>query len=281
MITLKKLGELPRKTRLRKISRILLRLEHHLRGLPSPDGADRELPDRAYLGALFSAVAQEARLSPSLRRRAQGYVEQIAGSPHAGLSVELVRPISDIRYGLEEWLGHTPADWDFYRSGRLDADERRVENVFLYLDDVRSPFNVGAIFRAADSFGVREIYVSEGTASPEHPRAKRAAMGAIELIPWRRASLPEAIAVVARLLRAPPNVLAVETGGTHVAHFRFPSAGIAVVGSEELGVSAEALRLAAQSSGRISIPTAGAKGSLNVAVATGIVLYQWWHALTG
>jgi TrmH family RNA methyltransferase len=48
-----------------------------------------------------------------------------------------------------------------------------------------------------------------------------------------------------------------------------------IVGSEELGVSPEALRKADASLGRVSIPTIGAKGSLNVAVAFGIAMQSW------
>jgi TrmH family RNA methyltransferase len=51
-----------------------------------------------------------------------------------------------------------------------------------------------------------------------------------------------------------------------------------VVGSEELGASAEARRAAARSAGTVTIGTGGVKGSLNVSVATGIVLYWWFTA---
>ncbi|TVR32558.1 MAG: TrmH family RNA methyltransferase [Spirochaetaceae bacterium] len=238
------------------------------------------MPDCEYLCGLFSMLAREQKLPQSLRQRAQNYCE-ISARPNATLSADLIRPISDIRYGLQNYLGHTPADWDFYQSGQLDRSERRVQDIYLYLDDIRSPFNVGAIFRAADSFGVREIFLSEGCASPEHPRAARSSMGAVELIPWRCAALPQALRDIEQDRATQPSLLAVETGGVSLEQFRFPPVGMAVIGSEELGVSAEALVLAQASAGRVSIPTAGAKGSLNVAVAAGIVLYHWWRALSG
>lgn len=302
MITLKKLGELPRKTRLRKIARILLRMEYSLRGLPSPDDYASEVPDERYLQALFRMVAGETRLTASLRDRAARYAAELEAD---GALREAARRISDIRYGIEEYLGHTPADWDFPFPGpgpgpesaaakgaapgaatgatvaagsgaALESTTRRsTEPLFLYLDDVRSPFNVGAIFRAADSFAVRGIFLSEGCASPEHPRAARASMGTVNVIPWQRASVPEAAAAASAGGGA--SLFAVETGGTPLAQFRFPCGGLAIVGAEELGVSGEALALAEQSAGRVTVPTAGIKGSLNVAVATGIVLYQWWQ----
>lgn len=290
MITLKKLGDLPRKTRLRKISRILLRLEYLLRGLPSPDDHVPEVPGQRYLQALFHMVAEEAKLPQSLRDRALDYAGELES---AGKLRDAARQVSDIRYGLEDYLGHTPADWDFQLSAatRDVADSgppRHTAPIYLYLDDVRSPFNVGAIFRAADSFGVRGIFLSEGCATPEHPRAARASMGTVDVIPWQRATITDALdaATAALAARSVPEsrsdaaLFAVETGGTPLAQFPFPPAGVAVVGSEELGVSSEALMLAGQSAGRVSVPTTGVKGSLNVAVATGIVLYQWWWQIT-
>jgi TrmH family RNA methyltransferase len=53
-----------------------------------------------------------------------------------------------------------------------------------------------------------------------------------------------------------------------------------IVGSEELGVSSEMLAIADRSLGRVSIPLAGAKGSLNVSVAFGIVMHLWYTQIT-
>ena len=60
----------------------------------------------------------------------------------------------------------------------------------------------------------------------------------------------------------------------------FPVAGVVLVGSEELGLSPEALRLADEKRGRVSIPLAGAKRSLNVSVAFGILMYAWQASLS-
>ena len=74
---------------------------------------------------------------------------------------------------------------------------------------------------------------------------------------------------------------ALELGGTPLGEFRFPQRGMMLVGSEELGLSPQSLALAASRAGRVSIPMAGAKRSLNVAVAVGIVLQAWHASLTG
>ena len=72
-------------------------------------------------------------------------------------------------------------------------------------------------------------------------------------------------------------VFALETGGTPIDKFEFPKQGICVIGSEELGVSPQALQRA--SYGTVTIPMTGLKASLNVGVAFGILMQKWCEAL--
>jgi TrmH family RNA methyltransferase len=73
-------------------------------------------------------------------------------------------------------------------------------------------------------------------------------------------------------------VVALEIGGAPLQTFQFPVEGVLLVGSEELGLSAPALAVAG--AGRVSIPMVGAKRSLNVAVAFGIVMQAWAASLS-
>jgi TrmH family RNA methyltransferase len=68
-----------------------------------------------------------------------------------------------------------------------------------------------------------------------------------------------------------------ETGGTAINEFVFPKQGIVIIGSEELGVSPEALERATY--GRVTIPMKGIKASLNVGVAFGILMQAWVASL--
>ena len=181
----------------------------------------------------------------------------------------VLRLLQHVRYGLMDALGVAPADWDFYDpvAGQLTRPRTAVLPIALYLDDVRSPYNVGSIFRTAEAFGVQEVFLSRYTASPGHKRAVRTSMGCTELLPWQVADLAE-------VARERP-VFALELGGTPIGQYSFPPRGIAVLGSEELGISPEARRVAAGSGGIVSVPLRGAKGSLNVAVAAGILLNAW------
>ncbi|MCF7953772.1 MAG: TrmH family RNA methyltransferase, partial [Spirochaetales bacterium] len=177
------------------------------------------------------------------------------------------------------------------------------------IDRIRSPFNVGSVFRTAESFGVEKIMLLQGSASPEHPRAERSAMGCTEIIPWKFSD--DAVSELTaeqfgsgrlvghdqfkhdqfkhdqfKLSQSPPGsplgifpVFALELGGTPVDEFVFPDHGIVIIGSEELGVSPELLSLADEGLGRVSIPTCGNKGSLNVSVAFGILMQHWYSSL--
>jgi TrmH family RNA methyltransferase len=165
--------------------------------------------------------------------------------------------------------GRYPADWDFDAAGPeggLDALRRRIfPGMQVYLEDIRSPFNVGAMFRCAESFGVEKIWLSPLCADPNHPRAARTAMGCVGVLPWKRLELA----------KTGGPFFALETGGIPLEEFSFPRQGVLIAGSEELGVSPAALAAADASLGRVSIPTFGAKGSLNVSVAFGIVMHAW------
>ncbi len=212
-------------------------------------------------------AARRLHLMASMASDTQG---RAGGQP--GDSRALVRSVDALRHALLAATGQAPADWDLINpsTGRPDAASRRVHpGLRVYLEDLRSPFNLGAIFRTADAFGVEELLLSPMTAEPGHPRSQRSAMGAVELVPWRRSPLAE--------LDGSEGVFALELGGQSIGDFEFPRRGIAIIGSEELGVSAEALSKC--SLGVVSIPMSGAKASLNAAVAFGILMHAWTGAI--
>jgi TrmH family RNA methyltransferase len=188
-------------------------------------------------------------------------------------TAQKIRACSNLRNGILQLLGSEPADWDLsaddpYTSA-LQSD--KVLPVRLFLEDIRAPFNVGAIFRCAEAFNIEKIYLSPACPTPLHPRAQRAAMGCVDLVAWEVLQLEELPSFSA--------VVALETGGTPLDRFQFPSGGLVIIGSEELGLSPQALALADGRNGRVTIPMHGAKSSLNVAVATGILLYSWANSL--
>ncbi len=170
-------------------------------------------------------------------------------------------------------IGTFPAEWDLVIAPHpaLTNEDGTVKErdfypgIAVYAEDIRSPFNIGSIFRTAEAMGAEKVYISPCCVDPEQPRAVRSGMGCIETMGYERCSLDQ--------LPADIPVFALETGGTDINDFDFPEKGICIIGSEELGVSPEALKRATY--GRVTIPMKGLKASLNVGVAFGILMQKW------
>jgi TrmH family RNA methyltransferase len=265
MIPLYRLKQLPRSQGLRKIGRIFAEAEYHMSlGKPFTAG------ELSYLGELVELLGKDGSFSPA----AVSALQTLRIDP-GNEDGELRRALNTVRHILLAETGRQTADWDFIdHRGRLDPAKRRsFPGMRIYLEDIRSPFNVGAMFRTAESFGAEGIYLSPLCAAPTHPRAERTAMGCTDILPWERLSgttAPEE-------LEGP--FFALETGGTELGSFRFPQRATMIVGSKELGVGPESLEMADRSLGRVSVPLYGAKGSLNVSVAFGIAIHAWASAL--
>lgn len=262
MFPLRKLAELSPRTRFRKAARILHAAERELL---------REEPvDLRYLGELASILRHDVR---GTQRWLPAGAAEILSADAEHLRVSLTDPrmihraLNALRNDILRALGEAPAEWDLLSSetGLLDRGGITPFPLRAYLEDVRSPFNVGSMFRTAEALGMERLFLSARTASPLHPRAQKTARGAVHAVPWSVADLSD----------LPGPVFALELGGAPVTEFAFPSAGTVLVGSEELGLSPEALSRASRELGRVSIPLFGAKHSLNVAVAFGILASCW------
>ncbi len=144
--------------------------------------------------------------------------------------------------------------------------------IAVILEDIRSLYNVGSIFRSADAFLVQELILTGFTPTPPRKEIAKTALGADLSVPWT--SSASAVDAVRERADAGWTVLALE-----LAHDALPMASLAahhyplclVVGNELTGVSAEVLQAC---HGAVQIPMFGVKHSLNVAVATGIALYE-------
>lgn len=139
----------------------------------------------------------------------------------------------------------------------------------LYLDGISDPGNLGGILRTADWFGLRSVLCGPGTVEWSNPKVVQSAMGSLfrtkitafngELL---KSSFPEHQLYGAAL------------DGTPVASARWPSKGILLLGSESHGITPELMALLDQ---KLTIPKDpdSRTESLNVGVATGILLAAW------
>ena len=143
--------------------------------------------------------------------------------------------------------------------------------IYGLIENVRSLYNVGAIFRTADGAGVNKLFLTGITGQPPHREIRKVALGAEESVPWEY--IPETATLVEKLKREDVQIVVLEATEKSIpydqADFEFPVC--LVVGHEYNGVSEEILKSA---DSVIKIPMRGKKISLNVAVAFGIAIYE-------
>lgn len=148
---------------------------------------------------------------------------------------------------------------------------------YLILENIRSAHNVGSIFRTADGAGVSKIYLLGYTPTPidrfgrPQPEIQKTSLGASETIPWEQhATIADILPILAQE-GVVVTVVEQTASSDLISSFVTPEKVAFVVGNEVEGVSPEALAAAAQI---VELPMLGKKESLNVSVATGIVLYH-------
>ena len=137
----------------------------------------------------------------------------------------------------------------------------------IVLDNIRSAFNVGSVFRTADGAGWQEVILSGYSPSPENKQVQKAAMRTENWMKWQKVeNLKD------WLQKQPLPVIALETAENSQICFNYQwqSEGILILGNEEYGISAAILELCRDI---VSIPMYGVKKSLNLACAFSVVSY--------
>lgn len=151
-------------------------------------------------------------------------------------------------------------------------------SVSVILHNIRSTHNVGAIFRTADGAGVSHIFLTGYTPAPldrfgrPEPGIAKTALGATDTVPWE--SHGDIHPLLDRLKREGKQIVSVEQAEgarDYRARENEYTDTVFIFGNEVEGVPADVL---AASDFTIFIPMHGAKESLNVSVAAGIVLFN-------
>ncbi len=168
--------------------------------------------------------------------------------------------------------------------GRISPDEfRNLKKlpVIVVLDNVRSAYNVGSVFRTCDAFPVEAIYLCGITCYPPHKEILKTALGSHETVAWKRfATTREA---VEELKRSGYKIFAVEQAEgrillNQISHLKTQNQNLALVfGHEVNGVHQDIMD---QCDGCIEIPQGGTKHSLNIAVSAGVVLWEFFRTET-
>jgi len=143
--------------------------------------------------------------------------------------------------------------------------------VAVLLDNVRSLYNVGSFFRTADAARVEKLYLCGITGRPPQRGIAKTALGAEETVAWEHSWEP--VPLVDDLRQDGYEIAAIETTVHAVDLFewmpRFPVC--VIFGHEVEGIRPE---ISARCDTHVRIPMLGAKHSLNVATAGGVVIYE-------
>lgn len=159
---------------------------------------------------------------------------------------------------------------------RKTTEEFRTSDKFpviAVLENIRSAYNVGSVFRTADAFLLEGIYITGYTAVPPHKEIKKTALGAEEAVEWKH--FDNAEDAIVQLKKNSFKVYAVEQV---INSIMLQSLQIEkddkiafVFGNEVTGVEAATIEMC---DGCVEIPQFGTKHSLNIATAAGVVLWE-------
>ncbi|KEZ92857.1 TrmH family RNA methyltransferase [Nonlabens ulvanivorans] len=146
--------------------------------------------------------------------------------------------------------------------------EINVDGLVVALDDVKDPGNLGTIIRLCDWFDIKQIICSEETVDVFNPKCVQASMASLGRVQVDYVNLEEF------LKDAQLDIYTTAMDGTSIYNMSLPENGILVMGNESAGISEEIMSLGS----KISIPQYGSQPStesLNVAMATAVVLGEW------
>ena len=155
---------------------------------------------------------------------------------------------------------------------------RKTIPLTVVVNNVRSLYNVGSIFRTADGVGVEKLWLCGITGIPPSNQISKTALDAEKVVPWEYAE--HAAQSIRQLKKQGYKIVLLEQCTESIAYEKFKPEGpvCLVLGNEVEGVSEDLVSLC---DATIEIGMAGLKNSLNVTVAFGIVAYHLSHSLPG
>jgi tRNA G18 (ribose-2'-O)-methylase SpoU len=162
---------------------------------------------------------------------------------------------------------------------RLTVDEYKStekSNLILILDNIRSLNNIGSVFRTADAFRIKKIFLCGITAKPPHRDIQKTALGATDSVDWEYAE--NTLDVVNQLKKQGVKILSIEQAedSTMLQNFQFNSSEnyAMVFGHEVKGVQQEVVNISDEV---IEIPQFGTKHSVNISVSAGICCWKYYE----
>jgi len=146
--------------------------------------------------------------------------------------------------------------------------------IVVVLENVRSAYNVGSVFRTSDAFLLQSIYICGYTAHPPHKEIKKTALGAEDTVAWKY--FKKTSEAIEELRKENYRVFSIEQAiNSHPLHeiaIEKHEKIALIFGNEVTGVEQSTIEL---TDGCIEIPQLGMKHSLNIATAVGVVLWEF------
>lgn len=225
------------------------------------------------LAALRAGVVRELWIAPKARGDSIREVRRLASEQGLEIkSLDMQRPPKEVKEVHQGVVARviTPEPLRDFEIFVEEVLERETPALFLILDGVEDPQNFGAILRTADAAGVDGVFVATRRRAPISAAVVKASTGAAF-----RVCIVEVpnLHMAARFLKSQGIWIVAATGEGEVNHcdFDWRQAVALLMGAEGRGVS-QLLRKVADA--RVRIPLKGDIGSLNVSVATGIILFE-------
>ncbi len=252
------------KAKVEEIQRLIQGLEKD-----SQDG----MFDNQLLELLIDCIA-------SLENSEDPILKKLSKYQHHLTTGMTMRHFAGIAVPFERYLKKAIQDDDFLVS-TTDRDHLIAKRVPLHfvVDNMRSAFNVGSIFRTADTLGAQKVWLTGYTPTPHQLQVEKAALGAALILDWQTCAFTEAIE---SLKKNNYYIVALETSAKAL-DISFPfteKQPVAfVVGNERFGLDKEQLAMCNEIR---RIPVYGIKNSLNAATAAAIAGYEWrkqWNDL--
>ena len=150
--------------------------------------------------------------------------------------------------------------------------------VIVVLDNIRSLNNIGSVFRTSDAFLIEKIYLCGITATPPNREIHKTALGATNSVDWEYAE--DTLTAIKNLKTSGYTIISIEQVDKSVMLNNFtpkPTEKYAVIlGNEVKGVRQDVID---NSDLCIEIPQFGTKHSLNISIATGVVLWDFFNKI--
>ena len=177
---------------------------------------------------------------------------------------------------IERYLNKNLKDDDFVI---FNKDDKRIEKksspvpLAIVLDNIRSSFNVGSVFRSGEAFNIEKIYLAGYSPDPTNPKTQKTTLGSHEYIQWE--NHPQCLDLITDLKAQGYWVIAAETTNHAISlsqPFNFLKKTALVFGNERFGMDPQIIEACDETR---KIPLQGIKNSLNVANCASIMIYEY------